>query len=88
MSLTISKSPTLPLYADNLGILVSEIGFIAASFTIVGISTNIIAGILSDTWRNIVYPLLTKLIEWKLILSRHEVLEEIKIAYVTPQRGL
>jgi len=50
LSSTMSKSPTLPLYASNLGIPINEMGFIAASSTIVGIFTNIIAGRLSDIY--------------------------------------
>jgi len=50
LSSTMSKSPTLPLYAHSLGIPISEIGFIAASSTIIGIFTNIVAGRLSDIY--------------------------------------
>lgn len=50
LSSTMSKSPTLPLYADKLGISVTDIGLIAAASTITGIFTNVVAGSLSDIY--------------------------------------
>jgi len=45
-----SKSPTLPLLAESLGISPAAIGFIASTSTIVGIFVNVIAGVLSDKY--------------------------------------
>ncbi len=50
LSSTMSKSPTLSLYAEQLGLSPSEIGLIAAASTITGIFTNVIAGNLSDVY--------------------------------------
>ncbi|OYT31229.1 MAG: MFS transporter [Thermofilum sp. ex4484_79] len=50
LSSTMSKSPTLPLFARSLGLSDIEIGFVAAASTIVGIVTNITAGALSDIY--------------------------------------
>ncbi len=50
LSSTMSKSPTLPLFAESLGINTAEIGFIASISTFVGIFTNVIAGSLSDKY--------------------------------------
>lgn len=50
LSSTMSKSPTLPLLAESLGISPAAIGFIASTSTIVGIFVNVIAGILSDRY--------------------------------------
>lgn len=50
LSSTMSKSPTLPLFAKQLGVSESEIGFIAAASTITGIIVNITAGTLSDIY--------------------------------------
>ncbi|RLE74255.1 MAG: MFS transporter, partial [Thermoprotei archaeon] len=50
LSSTMSKSPTLPLYADELGLSVTDIGLVAAASTITGIFTNVIAGSLSDIY--------------------------------------
>ncbi|RLG54434.1 MAG: hypothetical protein DRO00_01300 [Thermoproteota archaeon] len=50
LSSTMSKSPTLPLFAESLGIHTAEIGFIASISTFVGIFTNVIAGSLSDKY--------------------------------------
>ena len=47
-SSTMSKSPTLPLFAQNLGASETELGFIAAASTYVGIILSIPAGCLSD----------------------------------------
>jgi DHA1 family multidrug resistance protein-like MFS transporter len=47
-SSTISKSPVLPLFADNLGAPASQIGLVAAASTIAGILFSIPAGLLSD----------------------------------------
>jgi len=45
-----SKSPTLPLFAEHLGVSKGELGFIAAASTITGIIVNITAGALSDIY--------------------------------------
>ncbi len=50
LSSTMSKSPTLPLFAESLGIHPAEIGFIASTSTFVGIFTNVAAGSLSDRY--------------------------------------
>ena len=50
LSSTMSKSPTLPLFAKQLGVSESELGFIAAASTITGIIVNITAGTLSDIY--------------------------------------
>ena len=47
-STTLSKSPTLPLYAHHLGLDAVAIGFVAAASTIVGVLTSLPAGALSD----------------------------------------
>ena len=49
-SSTMSKSPTLSLFAKYLGATPAEIGLIAASSTVVGIVTNVTAGVLSDLY--------------------------------------
>jgi len=49
-SSTMSKSPTLPLFAQSLGFTNVEIGLVAVSSTITGIFVNFIAGTLSDTY--------------------------------------
>ncbi|MHA1505992.1 MAG: MFS transporter [Candidatus Asgardarchaeia archaeon] len=48
MSSTASKSPTLPLYAEYLGLNLFEISLVAAASTITGIFVNFSAGFLSD----------------------------------------
>lgn len=50
LSSTMSKSPTLPLFAQSLGLSEAEVGFIAATSTIVGIMVNFAAGALSDIY--------------------------------------
>ncbi|MCD6312254.1 MAG: MFS transporter [Thaumarchaeota archaeon] len=45
-----SKSPTLPLFAQSLGLSESEIGLVAATSTIIGIVVNFSAGALSDIY--------------------------------------
>jgi len=50
MSSTASKSPTLPLYAEYLGLSPFEIGLVAAASTITGIFVNFSAGFLSDIY--------------------------------------
>ncbi len=50
LSSTMSKSPTLPLFAKQLGVSEGELGFIAAASTITGIIVNITAGALSDIY--------------------------------------
>jgi len=50
MSSTASKSPTLPLYAERLGLSPFEIGLVAAASTITGIFVNFTAGFLSDIY--------------------------------------
>lgn len=50
LSSTMSKSPTLPLFAQNLGLSEGEIGLVAATSTIVGIVVNFAAGALSDVY--------------------------------------
>lgn len=47
---TMSKSPTLPLYARSLGLSRGEIGLIAAASTITGIFVNFASGLLSDIY--------------------------------------
>lgn len=47
-STTLSKSPTLPLYAHHLGIDAAAIGFLAAASTVVGILISLPAGAFSD----------------------------------------
>lgn len=47
---TMSKSPTLPLYAQNLGLSRGEIGVVAAASTITGIFMNFASGLLSDVY--------------------------------------
>jgi MFS family permease len=47
-STTLSKSPTLPLYAHYLGIEAAAIGFVAAASTIAGVLASLPAGALSD----------------------------------------
>lgn len=46
-SSTVSKSPVLPLFADNLGAPASQIGLVAAISTLAGILFSIPAGLLS-----------------------------------------
>ena len=50
LSSTMSKSPTLPLFAKHLGISKGELGFIAAASTVTGIIVNVTAGTLSDIY--------------------------------------
>ena len=50
MSSTASKSPTLPLYGEYLGLNSFEIGLVAAASTITGIFVNFSAGYLSDIY--------------------------------------
>ncbi|MHA1583204.1 MAG: MFS transporter [Candidatus Baldrarchaeia archaeon] len=50
MSSTASKSPTLPLYAEYLGLSPFEIGLVATASTITGIFVNFSAGFLSDIY--------------------------------------
>lgn len=50
MSSTASKSPTLPLYGEYLGLSSFEIGLVAAASTITGIFVNFSAGYLSDIY--------------------------------------
>ncbi|RLF19613.1 MAG: hypothetical protein DRZ82_05050 [Thermoprotei archaeon] len=47
---TMSKSPTLPLYAKKLGLSDPEIGVVAAASTITGIVVNFVSGLLSDIY--------------------------------------
>jgi MFS family permease len=47
-SSTLSKSPTLPLYAHHLGLDAAAIGLVAAASTVVGILVSLPAGALSD----------------------------------------
>ena len=47
-SSTMSKDPALPLFIRSLGVSVSDVGYIAAASTIVGVVVSIPAGILSD----------------------------------------
>jgi len=47
---TMSKSPTLPLYAQSLGLSRGEIGIVAAASTITGIFMNFASGLLSDIY--------------------------------------
>lgn len=47
---TMSKSPTLPLYAKSLGLTKGEIGLIASASTITGIFVNFASGLLSDIY--------------------------------------
>jgi len=50
LSSTMSKSPTLPLFAQSLGLSDAEIGVVAAASTIIGIIINFTAGALSDLY--------------------------------------
>ncbi|MCD6535927.1 MAG: MFS transporter, partial [Thaumarchaeota archaeon] len=50
LSSTMSKSPTLPLFAESLGLSEGEIGLVAATSTITGIIVNFSAGALSDIY--------------------------------------
>ncbi|MCD6139410.1 MAG: MFS transporter [Thermococcus sp.] len=50
LSSTMSKSPTLPLYAQSLELTRGEIGLIASVSTITGIFMNFISGLLSDIY--------------------------------------
>lgn len=50
LSSTMSKSPTLPLFAQSLGLNDAEIGLVAAASTIIGIVVNFTAGALSDLY--------------------------------------
>ncbi|MDQ1279453.1 MAG: hypothetical protein QG670_715 [Thermoproteota archaeon] len=47
---TMSKTPTLSLFAKFLGASPAEIGLIAAASTVIGIITNVSAGVLSDLY--------------------------------------
>ncbi len=47
---TMSKAPTLPLYAKALGLTRAEIGIVAAASTITGILVNFLSGLLSDIY--------------------------------------
>ncbi|WP_460040976.1 MFS transporter [Thermococcus atlanticus] len=47
---TMSKSPTLPLYAQSLGLSRGEIGLIASASTVTGIVVNFASGLLSDIY--------------------------------------
>lgn len=47
---TMSKSPTLPLYAQSLGLAKEEIGLVAAASTVTGILVNFSSGLLSDIY--------------------------------------
>ncbi|WP_048151570.1 MFS transporter [Palaeococcus ferrophilus] len=47
---TMSKSPTLPLYAESLGLGRSDIGLVAAASTVTGILVNFSSGLLSDLY--------------------------------------
>ncbi len=47
---TMSKSPTLPLYARDLGLGREEIGLVAAASTVTGIIVNFASGVLSDVY--------------------------------------
>lgn len=47
---TMSKSPTLPLYARSLGLGRGEIGLIASASTVTGIVVNFTSGLLSDIY--------------------------------------
>ena len=47
-SSTMSKNPTLPLFATSLGVSKLTLGFIASASTVVGIVVSIPAGVLSD----------------------------------------
>jgi MFS transporter, DHA1 family, multidrug resistance protein len=47
---TMSKSPTLSYFANFLGASPAEIGLIAAASTVIGIFTNVFAGVLSDLY--------------------------------------
>lgn len=49
-SSTMSKNPTLPIFARELGATEQYIGFIAAASTVVGVLTSIPAGALSDLY--------------------------------------
>ncbi len=50
LSSTMSKSPTLPLYAQSLGLTKGEIGLIASASTVTGIFANFASGFLSDIY--------------------------------------
>ncbi len=50
LSSTMSKSPTLPLFAQSLGLSESEIGLVAAASTVTGIVVNFVAGAFSDIY--------------------------------------
>ena len=47
---TLSKAPTLPLFAQHLGLSSGAIGVIASASTIVGILVNVTSGSLSDIY--------------------------------------
>ncbi len=47
---TMSKSPTLPLYAQSIGLAREDIGLIAAASTVTGIIVNFSSGLLSDLY--------------------------------------
>jgi len=50
LSSTMSKSPTLPLFAKYLNANENEIGLIASASTITGIIVNVVSGTLSDIY--------------------------------------
>ena len=47
---TMSKSPTLPLYTQSIGLGKEEIGLVAAASTVTGIFINFASGLLSDVY--------------------------------------
>ena len=47
---TMSKSPTLPLYARTLGLGREEVGLVVAASTVTGIIMNFASGLLSDVY--------------------------------------
>ncbi|WP_168194701.1 MFS transporter [Thermococcus aciditolerans] len=47
---TMGKSPTLPLYAQSIGLGKGEIGLVAAASTVTGIFINFASGLLSDVY--------------------------------------
>ncbi len=61
-STTLSKSPTLPLYGQHLGLEPAAIGFVAAASTIVGVLTSLPAGAFSDRFGR------TKLVRFALFI--------------------
>ena len=50
LSSTMSKNPTLPLFADSLGVPNYLMGFVAAASTVPGILISLPAGSLSDVF--------------------------------------